>query len=267
MSTTDALRQLVSVPHHGKPALHQGQPSQHESHAGVQPQRPGSIAQLLGIAGRTNPEEHIEDMGAEELHSPDQYGSDSAKDLLDSMLEGRLSQARERQMLQGLQHPATPPWTPAVRGPSTAHDGTVTPGMTLQQQFIASLQDTPAVPTSRITSGRSQAAPGTLTARLNRIVQLAKAQQAQFEATGSLGRQSLDVTITEHQSEGHIVKCRCFKENNEAEQVFVMFNSKMCRDVGLSAGCQVTLHAPWTDLQLPECSIPVILCQFVSAHV
>lgn len=264
MSTTDALRQLVSVPQQGKVALRQGQ---HESHAGAQPQRPGSIAQLLGTACPMNSEEHIEDMDAEELHSPDHHGSDSARDLLDSMLEGRLSQARERQMPQELQRTVPPPWTPAVRGTDTAHDGAVTPGMTLQQQFIASLQDTPAVPTSRFTSGRSQAAPGTLTARLNKIMQLTKAQQTQFEAAGSLGRHTLDVTITEHQSEGHIVKCRCFKANNEAEQVFVMFNSKLCRDVGLSVGCQVTLHAPWTDLQLPECSIPVVLCQFVSAHV
>ena len=265
ISTKDALSLLVGAPTQHKSALD-------TRHHQVQQDRPGSLAELLGLAEPIKPDEGVEDVevqdedvyGLQQLQSPDHQ--DSAKQLLDTMLEGRLSPAQERPVSQAPLRHAPSPRTPAARASDTADEGrdvVVTPAMTLQRQFIASLQETRAVPTSRHTSGRSQAMPGTLSARLNRIMQLEKAQQTQFQASGSLGRQTMDVTITEHRLEGHIVKCRCHKLN-EAGQVFVMFNSKLCCDVHLSPGCHVTLHAPWTDVHLEGCSIPVILCQHVS---
>ena len=267
ISTNDALSLLVGAPTQHKSALD-------ARHHQVQQDRPGSLAELLGLAEPINPDEGVEDVEVQDedvhglqqlqqLQSPDHQ--DSAKQLLDTMLEGRLSPAQERPVSHGPLRHAPSPWTPAARASDTADKGrdAVTPDMTLQRQFIASLQETPAVPTSRHTSGRSQAMPGTLSARLNRIMQLEKAQQTQFQATGSLGRQTMDVTISEHRLEGHIVKCRCHKLN-EAGQVFVMLNSKLCCNVNLSPGCHVTLHAPWTDVHLEGCRIPVILCQHVS---
>lgn len=271
ISTKDALHLLVGVPTHRNSSLDKG-------HHPVQQDRPGSIAELLGITEASNVDEGVEDVDVDvqvdvdvrevqQLQSPDHR--DSARQLLDSMLEGRLSPAHERPMSQAPQRPAPSPWTPVARMSDTADkggsDAAATPAMTLQRQFIASLQDTPGVSTSRHTSGRSQAAPGTLSARLNRIVQLEKAQQTQFQATGSLGRQTMDVTVTEQRLEGHVVKCRCHKLK-EAGQVFAMFNSKLCSGVNLSPGCHVTLHAPWTEVHLEGCSTPVILCQHVSTR-
>lgn len=269
LSTKDALHQLVGPPPPSNSALNQGHPSAHQNKAGHQ-DRPGSIAKLLGITEPINPDEGIEEVEVEVQDVQHLQPPDSGQQLLDTMLEGRLSPARARPLSQAPQHAHAPsPWTPAAKAldvvesrPSVA----VTPAMTLQRQFIASLQDTPAVSTSRHTSGRSQAMPGTLSARLSRIVQLEKAQQTQFQATGSLGSHTMDVTVTEHRLEGHIVKCRCHKLH-EADQVFVMFSSKLCNNVNLTPGCCVTLHAPWTDLHPAGCSIPVILCQYVSARI
>ena len=268
LSTKDALHQLVGPPPQSNAALHQGHPSVQQNQAGQQ-DRPGSIAELLGIIEPMNPDEGIEEVEVEIQDAQHLQPPDSGQQLLDTMLEGRLSPAQARPLFQAPQHDHAPsPWTPAARASDaveTRLHAAVTPALTLQRQFIASLQDTPAASPSRHTSGRWQAMPGTLSARLNRIVQLEKAQQTQFQATGSLGRQTMDVTLTEHRLEGHIVKCRGHKLH-EADQVFVMFNNKLSFDVNLSPGCCVTLHAPWTELHPGDCSIPVILCQYVSAR-
>ncbi|KAL3160880.1 hypothetical protein ABBQ38_009273 [Trebouxia sp. C0009 RCD-2024] len=217
ISTKDALSLLVGAPTQRKSALNA------ERHS-VQQDRPGSIAELLGITEPINPDEGVEDVDVDVLELQQQQSPDhpdSARQLLDTMLEGRLSPAQERPVSQAPLRPAPSPWTPAARASDTAdrgHDAALTPAVTLQRQFIASLQDTPAVSTSRYTSGRSQAMPGTLSGRLNRIVQLEKAQQIQFQATGSLGRQTMDVTVAEHRLEGHIVKCRCHKSNDAVSE-------------------------------------------------
>ncbi|KAL3163049.1 hypothetical protein ABBQ32_009473 [Trebouxia sp. C0010 RCD-2024] len=194
ISTKDALSLLVGAPTQRKSALD-------TERYPVQQDRPGSIAELLGITEPINPDEGVEDvdvdvLDVQQLQAPDHQ--DSARQLLDTMLEGRLSPAQERPVSQAPLRPAPSPWTPAARASDTAdrgHDAALMPAMTLQRQFIASLQDTPAVSTSRQTSGRSQALPGTLSARLNRIVQLEKAQQTQFQATGLLGGQTMDVMM------------------------------------------------------------------------
>ena len=270
ISATDALRQLINAPHQNSPALIQGQQSEKQGRTEGQQQYPGSMAELLGFDKHNDPEESVEDVDADaqdpsnmqDVESPSHGHSDSAKDLLQSMLEGRMCEAPQtiKQHVPATRTPAAP-----VSDTIAKAGGSATTAMTLQRQFIASLPDTAAVPTSRVQSGRCQATPGSLTARLNRVLQLEKALQAQFEAAGSLDGETLDVTIAEHRLEGHIVKCRCSRSNNDAEQVFVFFSSKLCRDVNLSAGCKVTLHAPWTDIQLPDCSIPILLCQYVSA--
>lgn len=267
---TNALDQLLGLSTQSTSAVNQGHSLAQQNQAGQQ-DRPGSIAELLGITEPINPVEGIEEMEDEVQdvqHLQSHQHQDSAQQLLDTMLEGKLSPAQERPFSPAPLHHAPSLWTPAARASDTAEDrpqAAVTPAMTLQRQFIASLQHTPAVPVSRHTSSRSQAPPGTLSARLSRIVQLEKGQQTQFQTTGSLGGQTMDVTVVEHRLEGHVIKCRCHKAN-EADQVFVMFNSKLCVNVNLSPGCRVTLHAPWTDLQLASCSIPVLLCQFVSAQ-
>ena len=267
LNTKDALHQLVGPPPQTNLALNQQHSSvQHNQtdHQG----RPESIAELLGMLEPVNPEEGIEDVEVEVQDTHPLQPPDSAQQLLDTMLEGRLSPAQARPLSQAPQRAHEPsPWTPAARALDAIEnrlEAAVTPAMTLQRQFIASLQDAPAVSTSRHTSGRSQAMPGTLSARLHRILQLEKAQQTQFQATGSLGRQTMDVTITGHRLEGHIVKCRCHKLHT-ADQVFVMFSNKFCFNVNLSPGICVTLHAPWTELHLEGCTIPVILCQYVSS--
>lgn len=269
-STTNALDQLLGLSTQITSAVNQGRSLAQQNQVGQQ-DRPGSIAELLGISEPINSVEGIEEVDEEVQdvqHLQSHQHQDSAQQLLDTMLEGRLSPAQERPLSPAVQHHAPSPWTPTARASDTAEgrpEAAVTPAMTLQRQFIASLQHTPAVPVSRHTSGRSQAPPGTLSARLSRIVQLEKAQQTQFQATGSLGGRTMDVTVIQHCSEGHVIKCRCHKLH-EADQVFVMFSSKLCANVNLSPGCCVTLHAPWTDLQLASCSIPVILCQYVSAQ-
>ncbi len=264
-STADALRQLTGNP----PASNVLQKSASGANArhqiGPQP-RHGSIAELLNDIQPVTHEDTIEEVEAQDqqphLSSPSHQ--DNARSLLNSMLEGE-----PQHDIQSMpQAPATSPWTPAVRQVSahpTGHDSAATPSMKLQRQFIASLQDTPVAPASQFTAGRSRAAPGSLAARLNRVLQLEKAQQAQLETAGSLGGQTMEVAITEHRLEGHVIKCRCCKDGNEAAQVYVMFNSRLSRDVTLSVGSRVTLHAPWTDLQLEGCSVPVILCPFFSA--
>ena len=268
--TTHALDQLLGLSTQSTSAVNQGHCLAQRNQVGQQ-DRPGSIAELLGIAEPINPVESIEEVDEEVQdvqHLQSHQHQDSARQLLDTMLEGRLSPAQDRPLSPAPQHHAHSPWTPATRASDPAEgrpEAAVTPAMTLQRQFIASLQHTPAVPISRHTSSRLQAPPGTLSARLSRIVQLEKAQQTQFQATGSLGGQTMDITIIEHRLEGHVIKCRCHKLH-EADQLFVMFNSKLCVNVNLSPGCRVTLHAPWTDLQLASCSIPVILCQYVSAQ-
>jgi len=270
VSTADAFRQLTGHPPDSVPAsnlLQNSAPGASARHqVGPQP-RHGSIAELLSDIQPVTHEDTIEEVEAQDqqLHLSSPSRQDNARSLLNSMLEGEPQHDIQRSMPQA---PATTPWTPAVRQVSahpTGHDSAATPSMTLQRQFIASLQDTPVAPASQFTAGRSRAAPGSLTARLNRVLQLEKAQQAQFETAGSLGSQTMEVTITEHRLEGHVIKCRCCKDGNEAAQVFVMFNSKLSRDVTLSVGSRVTLHAPWTDLQLEGCSVPVILCPFFSA--
>lgn len=269
-STADAFRQLTGHPPESVPARNlllnsaSGASARHQ--VGPQP-RQGSIAELLSDIQPVTHEDAIEQVEAQDqqLHLSSPSQQDNARSLLNSMLEGEPQQDIQRSMPQA---PVTTPWTPAVRQSgmhSTGHDSAATPSMTLQRQFIASLQDTPVAPASQFTAGRSRAAPGSLTARLNRVLQLEKAQQAQFETAGSLGSQTMEVTITEHRLEGHVIKCRCCKNGDEAAQVFVMFNSKLSRDVTLSVGSRVTLHAPWTDLQLEGCSVPVILCPFFSA--
>ena len=270
LSTKDALHHLVGPPPESKSLLNQQQPSGQQKQAGYQ-DRPGSIAELLGILEPMKPDdEGIEEVEAEVQDVQHLQPPDSGQQLLDTMLEGRLSPAQPRPLSQAPQHTHAPsPWTPPARALDTVEnkpEGAVTPAMTLQRQFIASLQDTPAASTSRHTVGRSQAMPGTLSARLNRIVQLEKAQQTQFQATGSLGGQTMDVTIIEHRLEGHIVKCRCHKLH-EADQVFAMFSNKSCFNINLSPGICVTLHAPWTELHLEGCTIPVMLCQHVSSCI
>ncbi len=270
VSTADAFRQLTGHPPDSVPAsnlLHNsalGASARHQ--VGPQP-RHGSIAELLNDIQPVTHEDTIEEVEAQDqqphLSSPSHL--DNARSLLNSMLEGEPQHDIQRPMPQA---PATTPWTPAMRQVSahpTGHDSAATSSMTLQRQFIASLQDTPVAPASQFTAGRSRAAPGSLTARLNRVLQLEKAQQAQFETAGLLGGQTMEVTITEHRLEGHVIKCRCCKDGDEAAQVFVMFNSKLSRDVTLSVGSRITLHAPWTDVHLEGCSVPVILCPFFSA--
>ena len=270
VSTADAFRQLTGNPPDSVPAsnlLQNSAPRASARHqVGPQP-RHGSIAELLSDIQPVIHEDTIEEVEAQDqqphLSSPSQQ--DNARSLLNCMLEGEPQQDIQRSMPQA---PAATPWTPAVRqviAHPTGHDSAATPSMTLQRQFIASLQDTPVAPASQFTAGRSRAAPGSLTARLNRVLQLEKAQQAQFETAGTLGNHTMEVTITEHRLEGHVIKCRCCKDGDEAAQVFVMFNSKLSRDVTLSVGSRVTLHAPWTDVQLEGCSVPVILCPFFSA--
>ncbi len=264
ISTADALRQLT-----GTPADKQAHAlGQHNAGTGQQP-RAGSIAELLGDIVPVNHDDVIEEVEAQDqqlqLLSPSRQ--QLTKSLLDSMLDGEARHI-EIPMPGAEQAHAGTPWTPAVRHTrvqAAGHNTAATPSMTLQRQFIASLQDTPVASASQFTASRSRATPGSLTARLNRIVQLEKAQQAQFEAAGSLGGQTMDVTITEHCLEGHVIKCRCCKAGNEADQVFVMFSNKLSRDVNLLVGGHVTIHAPWTDLQIDGCSVPVILCQYVSA--
>ncbi|KAA6429378.1 MAG: hypothetical protein FRX49_00772 [Trebouxia sp. A1-2] len=222
-STADAFRQLtgnlpnsVSAsnvlpnPAPGASARHQVGP--HSRH--------GLIAELLSDIQPNTHEDTIEEVEAQDqqphLLSPSRQ--DNARSLLNSMLEGKPQHDIQRSLSQA---PATTPWTPAVRQVSahpTGHDSAATPSMTLQRQFIASLQDTPVAPASQFTASRSRAAPGSLAARLNRVLQLEKAQQAQFETAGSLGGQTMEVTITEHRLEGHVIKCRCCKDGNEAAQ-------------------------------------------------
>ncbi|DBA94761.1 TPA: hypothetical protein ACH3X1_002308 [Trebouxia sp. C0004] len=269
-STADAFRQLTGNPPNSVPAsnlLPNSAPGASASNqVGPQP-RHGSVAELLSDIQTVTHEDTIEEVEAQDqqLHLSSPSRQDNARSLLNSMLEGKPQHDIQRSMPQA---PATTPWTPAVRQVSvhpTGHASAATPSMTLQRQFIASLQDTPIAPASQFTAGRSRAVPGSLTARLNRVLQLEKAQQAQFESAGSLGSQTMEVTITEHRLEGHVIKCRCCQDDDEAAQLFVMFNSKLSRDVTLSVGSRVTLHAPWTDLRLEGCNVPVILCPFFSA--
>lgn len=260
-NTIEALRQLTGGHANTQAASshRQNPPSARQQEGSIAPQpRPGSIRPV-------SHDDAIEDTDArdQQLHLLSPSRQDNARSLLNSMLEG------EAQHVEGsLPQPAASPWTPVVRpahAQGAGQDPAATPSMTLQRQFIASLQDTPVSSASQFTVSRSRAAPGSLTARLDRVLQLEKAQQAQFEAAGTLGRQTMNVSITEHRLEGHVIKCRCCKEGNEADQVFVMFNSKLSRDVNLSVGSYLTLHAPWTELQLAGCSTLVILCQYVSA--
>lgn len=268
VNTAEALRQLTGAHANTQAAAshRQNPPSARQQEGSMTPQaRPGSIAELLSDIRPVHHDDAIEDIDTrdQQLHLLSPSRQDNARSLLNSVLEG------EAQHAEGsLPQPAASPWTPAVRpapAQGAGQDPAATPSMTLQRQFIASLQDTPVSSASQFTVGRSRAAPGSLTARLDRVLQLEKAQQAQFEAAGTLGRQTMNVSITEHRLDGHVIKCRCCKEGNEADQVFVMFNSKLSRDVNLSVGSYVTLHAPWTELQLAGCSTLVILCQYVSA--
>ena len=140
---------------------------------------------------------------------------------------------------------------------------THTPGMMLQRQFIAKLQDAPAALSSQL--ARPPAPSASLSARLTSIVQHEKAQRAQLEATGSAGGDMMTVTIVQQQLEGHIVKCRCYRGHNVSDKVFVMFHNKLSKDVGLHVGSSVNVHAPWTHLQLAGSGTPVILCFHVAA--
>ena len=267
MSTSEAVRQLTGLPANtaaaSKEGIHSGPGNAAEHVAAGQQRRAGSIAELIGDIQPVNHEDDIEDVemqDQDQLHLQSPSRQDNTRCLLERVLEGT-AQHVETSV------PQAQPGTPVVRGAGVAagHDYAVTPSMRLQRQFIASLQDTPAASSSQYTAGRSRATPGSLTARLNRVLQLEKAQQAQFESTGSLGRQSIDVTVIEHQVEGHIIKCRCCK-GDDADQLHVIFNGKRCRDVNLSVGSHVTLHRPWTDVPLEGCAIHAILCQYVSAR-
>ena len=260
-STSDALRQLTggSV---NRPSIAKDSTAQEP--------RPGSIAELLDDIQVANPDDNIEEVEAQEVQpallSPSRQ--DNTRSLLDSIIDGQ-AHASERSLVQGPQVHAQTPVVARLPQQSAAHASANTPGMTLQRQFIAGLQDTPTASDSQMqyssSRTRGNAAAGSLTARLNKVLQLEKAQHAQFEASGSLGRQTMNVIITEQCLEGRVIKCRCHKEQNSAAELFVYFNSKFCHNLSLQTGCCVTLHAPWTELQTEGGSIPAILCQFVSA--
>jgi hypothetical protein len=72
------------------------------------------------------------------------------------------------------------------------------------------------------------------------------------------------MTITERQIEAHVVKCCCTSNRAGFENVFVMFNSKLPgpADMSLEVGDQVVIYEPWTLLQLPSTSVPVVLCHY-----
>ena len=260
-STSDALRQLTGASVN-RPSV--------ANDSTVQEPRPGSIAELLGDIQVANPGDTIEEIEAQEVQpallSPSRQ--DNTRSLLDSIIDGQ-AHTTERPPVQGQQLHAQTPVMARLPQHCAAHASASTPSMTLQRQFIAGLQDTRTASDSQLqyssSRTRGNAAAGSLTARLNKVLQLEKAQHAQFEASGSLDRHTMNVIITEQCLEGRVIKCRCHKGQNSADQLFVYFNSKFCHNVSLQTGCCVTLHAPWTELHIKGCSIAAILCQFVSA--
>ena len=280
---SNALRQLLGATHGTSAApgsntdLSPKTNALAPSHRAGSSSRPTGLAALLGVA---HPSKH-EDPESVEREPQDESAAggmpaDSSpqqptarrQSLLDAMISGELAPDESHLPDDGaaLLNDSTPMPT-AFRGTEQQQQQSTqamhTPSMMLQRQFIAKLQDAPVAPSSQLV--RPAAPSASLSARLISILQHEKAQHASFEAVGSTGRETMSVTIVQQQLEGHVVKCRCYKGHDVSDKLFVMFNNKLSKDVSLHVGSSVTLHAPWTHLQLRGCSVPTVMCLHVSA--
>ena len=237
--------------------------------------RPTGLAALLGVAHPTKHEdtEFVEREPQDEsaaggvpVDSSPRQPPARRQSLLDAMITGELA-PDEPHIADGgaaMLNDNTPMPT-AFRGTEQQQSTQAmhTPSMMLQRQFIAKMQDVPVAPSSQL--ARPAAPSASLSARLTSIVQHEKAQHASFEAVGSTGGETMTVTIVQQQLEGHVVKCRCYRGHDVSDKLFVMFNNKLSKDVSLHVGSSVTLHAPWTHLQLHGYSVPTVMCLHVSA--
>lgn len=238
-----------------------GQPSNAPAVLGAAPFSEAADAELIDLES----EDQGEAWALQNCASPEQPAA-RRQSLLDTMIDGQLPPSGPyAESYVTDKPPASTPMPDASRDTRlpTSTQPAHTPGMMLQRQFIAQLQDAPvAVPSH---SRRPAASAATLSARLAAILQHEKAQKAHFEATGITNEATMTVTIVQQQLEGHIVKCRCQAVHDGPDSLFVMFNTKLNKEVKLYVGSTVKLHAPWTTVQLSDCSIPVLLCYNVSA--
>lgn len=277
----NALRHLLgAASQHGPAAIGSTMPAAqttHDSSRGTvaRSERPIGAAALLGVA---QPAE----AAAFELIDPESEGQDAAWDvpknaspcqpvarrqsLLDAMIEGELAPDEMLAAKGNIGNlNASTPMLEESRGNKLHQSSHVahTPSMMLQRQFIAKLQNTPLAACSQV--ARPAASSASLSARLASILQHEKDQRAHFEATGCTNGETVTVTIVQQQLEGHIVKCRCHKMHDLSDHLFVIFNNKMYNDVSLHVGTTVKVHAPWTTMQVKDCSIPVLLCFHATA--
>ena len=99
-----------------------------------------------------------------------------------------------------------------------------------------------------------------------------KARQQHFEATGSLPGDTLQVAVTERKAEAQLIKCRCLTTADLSMEVFVFCHRRSLPVANGAGGCylevgdNVTLHQPWHEVDVPGCSLRVLLCPFVSCQ-
>lgn len=277
-SDANALRQLIGAAHQDCIAENTHDagadaPAQEMDHTALrQHARPSGLAGLLGAQQPPVQAEAIESdfqPGAAAQTEPQQQSPARScarrQSLLDVINEGEMPPP-DVQVPKGSAGPAAE-HTPMQAGPAAGKllrhiQAAQTPSMMLQRQFIAKLQDSPAQASSQLAK---PASGGSLCQRLNSILQNEKAHRTQVETTGGTGWATMTVTITQQQLEGHVMKCRCYRNHDKSDLLFVMFNKGVSKDVELYVGNTVKVHAPWTVLQPEGYSSQVILCFHASA--